>query len=350
MASTCATSRDRARPADWPAVSPRSAPVWCRGSMSSPTRSSSTCAWPAPRSSSPARASSTVRASRARRWAASWTSPAPRGCRRSSCVATSIATRCRTARWATPTSRSSRWSSGSVATAPWPRPPPASRTSWPIASVGPDRRPLAERHRHRWAIRRPQLDRRRTAYAGPLQRGEQDDGRHRAEIVERPVAVHPHAEVDLRDRVDTAGAAHVDEQAEVDAVALDERHPLEDGTRCRELAGQRLNDVGQLREERGDERAGHQLGYPAATARTAVGRPLVERLHERDVVVVQQRSDQPDDEPGVEVAHVRVTEREQIAGRVGDRVPERLALASALAADDASAGVDCGAAGPSVRG
>ena len=61
----------------------------------------------------------------------------------------------------------------------------------------------------------------------------EDGGHHRFglghELVERAVAVEAHAEVDLGDVVDAERAGDVDEQADVDAIAVDELDRLERG-------------------------------------------------------------------------------------------------------------------------
>ena len=66
---------------------------------------------------------------------------------------------------------------------------------------------------------------------------------------------------------DAEALGHVDEQAQVDAVAVDEGHLLEHLPAGGALAGQGLDQRRQLGEEQGDEGAGHQLGHPAPFAR-----------------------------------------------------------------------------------
>ena len=77
---------------------------------------------------------------------------------------------------------------------------------------------------------------------------------------------------------------HVDEQGEVDAVALDERQLLEHLAAAGVLTGQRLHDGREVGEQERDQRPGHQLGDPPALARPAVERAVVEALDERHVV------------------------------------------------------------------
>src|SRR5207247_1632671 len=69
----------------------------------------------------------------------------------------------------------------------------------------------------------------------------------------------------------------------------------------------------------------------SSAARSSIERPLVERLHEADVVVDQQRREQAGDEAGVEVADVGVEEHDELTGSAGEPLPERLALPVTLA-------------------
>src|SRR5439155_23509013 len=120
--------------------------------------------------------------------------------------------------------------------------------------------------------------------------GSVEDGRCLGtELVEGAVAVDAYAKVDLGDRGEAHALDDIDEEAEVDAVALDERDLLEELAAARVLAGKRLGEHRQLREEERDQRTGDQLGDPPALAAHAVERPLVEPLAELDVVLEQQR-------------------------------------------------------------
>ena len=102
----------------------------------------------------------------------------------------------------------------------------------------------------------------------------QGDPQHRrrlvAQLVEAAVAVGAGAEVDLGDGAGPEPGGHVDEQAQVDAVALHERHPLQHLPPGRELAAQGLADGQQVGEEQAEQRAGHQLGHPATAHRAVV--------------------------------------------------------------------------------
>src|SRR5690606_21786239 len=118
----------------------------------------------------------------------------------------------------------------------------------------------------------------------------------------------------------------VDEQAEVDAVPPHERQLLEQLPAAAELAGERLYDRGEVGEQGGDDRPGHQLGRPAA-AHLAVAGPLVEPLGEADLRVGQQRAEQADDEAGPDVGDVGVAPQHDVAARDVQRPPQRLTLA-----------------------
>ena len=103
------------------------------------------------------------------------------------------------------------------------------------------------------------------------------------QLVQRPVAVDALAEVDLGQAVGPELLRHVDQQAELDAVAAGEAQLLEDPAVGRRLAGQGLAHPGQLGEEELEHGTGHQLGDPAAAGGVAVQRPGVEALDEGDV-------------------------------------------------------------------
>ena len=77
-----------------------------------------------------------------------------------------------------------------------------------------------------------------------------------------------HAEVDLRDRVEAEARDEVDEQPELDAPPFDERHaPRAASRRPAYSPAERLHEVGELREQRREQRAGDELGDAAAAGR-----------------------------------------------------------------------------------
>ena len=103
--------------------------------------------------------------------------------------------------------------------------------------------------------------------------GAVDRGGHPAERLAVLVAVFAHADVDLGEGVEADDVQGVDEQAQLDAVADGERQPLQQGAAGRVLAAERLDEAGQLRPVQVEQRAGHQLGDPAALAGGAVAGP-----------------------------------------------------------------------------
>ena len=121
----------------------------------------------------------------------------------------------------------------------------------------------------------------------------------------------------------------VDQQAEVDAVALHEREPLEERRRpayspesgCTIEAswGNRAAITG---------RAISSVTRPPPWGLPSSG-PVVEALHEVDVRAGEQRAHQADDEVGGEVADVGVAPGDEVAAGRGHGLVERLALALA---------------------
>lgn len=212
-------------------------------------------------------------------------------------------------------------------------PPNAATVSGAAAAIGSDvdeRGPLDGRDRH--GVEAGTRQRGRELVRDELGAGERDlEHREglRAELLEAPVAVATGAEVDLRDRLGAGMLGCVEEQAQVDAVALDERELLEQAATACVLAAQRLDDAGEMREEQGDHRSGGQLGDAAATVSPGLERPVVEALDERDVGLGQQRPDETDDEPLGEVGDVGVAPDDEIAGGGVERFPQRVALAFA---------------------
>ena len=93
-------------------------------------------------------------------------------------------------------------------------------------------------------------------------------------------------------RLDADGADGVDQQGHVDAVARPRTAAARAGVAAAGvLAGQRLGDLGQLGEEQRQQRAGQQLGDPAAADAVGLG-PVVVALHEVDRRVGEQRAEQ----------------------------------------------------------
>ena len=124
----------------------------------------------------------------------------------------------------------------------------------------------------------------------------------------------------------------VDEVADLDRVAGEERDRLEQRPAARVLAGQRLDHPRQLRVEEVDERSGDELRDPAAAAlledAALDDRALVVALDVLQPRLVEERPERPVDHARVPVLHVRVGPDDDVAAGLVDRLPERLALAA----------------------
>ncbi len=99
----------------------------------------------------------------------------------------------------------------------------------------------------------------------------------------------------------------------------------------RVLARERLDVARQLGIEEVDERPRDELRDAAAAALLHLAvlddRPLVVRLDVADARLRQQRPQRAVQEPGMPVPDVRVGPGDQVAGRLVEALPERLALA-----------------------
>ena len=67
------------------------------------------------------------------------------------------------------------------------------------------------------------------------------------------------------------------------------------------LAGEGLHDRREVREQGGDEGSSHELGHPPAPVGAARDGTVVEALHEGEVVVLEQGSEDPHHEADVEL-------------------------------------------------
>ena len=164
---------------------------------------------------------------------------------------------------------------------------------------------------------------------GPAQPRHQDRHRLGPELLERSVPVVPHVEVDLGDGVEAEVGDEIDQQPDLDAPALDERHRLEQRPPAGVLTRQRLHEPREVWEQRRDHRTGHELGDPATTRRLAVQRAAVVALHEADRGIGEQRLQQPGDEVGTEVPDVGVEPADDVAAAGVQGLPQRVALARA---------------------
>ena len=118
---------------------------------------------------------------------------------------------------------------------------------------------------------------------------------------------------------------------DVDAVPADERQLLEERSASGVLAGERLDDRRELREEQRQRRAGDELGDASAAVVPLAQGPRVEALHEADLRAVQQWAGQSEHVVRVEVVDVGVAPHDDVAVRCEQGLPERLTLAVALA-------------------
>jgi len=83
----------------------------------------------------------------------------------------------------------------------------------------------------------------------PCEYGARDRERHRAEVVQRLVAIEPLAQVRLRDRVQAETFVEIDQQLNLGAVARTERQLLERAAPRRDLSGERLIDGREFGKE-----------------------------------------------------------------------------------------------------
>ena len=132
-----------------------------------------------------------------------------------------------------------------------------------------------------------------------VQRSGQDLPGHHPELQQVAVAVLAHTEVDLREPGEPEAGVRVEQQPDLDAVPARERHRLQQLAGRRVLPAQRLHHPGQLGPQRGEQRAGEQLGDAAAAVlerllvrRLQPQRPPVEALDEADAGAGQERAEQ----------------------------------------------------------
>ena len=173
------------------------------------------------------------------------------------------------------------------------------------------------------------------AVRGPGEHGGHHLPGHRPERLVALRGVPAHPEVDLGQRRQPGQLQQVDEQPDLHAVTGHERHPLEGRPPPGVLAAQGLDEAGELRPQRVEQRPGGQLGHPAAARRTRIAGQLqragVAALHVDHLRIGQQRREQTGHEMGDVADQVRVEEDHEVTGRGGQRLPQRLALAGARA-------------------
>src|SRR5207248_7500164 len=172
---------------------------------------------------------------------------------------------------------------------------------------------------------------RRHRSPGSLQDRLQDRRGLWRQLVERPVAVLAGAEVDLGGHVGAELRGDVDEQGDVDAIALDERELLEQLAPAGVLAAQGLHDRRQLREQQRQRGTGDELGDTSAPVAGIARRPVVEALHEVDVRMREQRAQEAEYEVRLEVDEVGIAPHDEVTLALVERAPERSALAVTVA-------------------
>jgi hypothetical protein len=154
---------------------------------------------------------------------------------------------------------------------------------------------------------------------------------HAAQRFDVLVAVGPRAQIDLRQRVQPDEIEQIDEHAELDAIAGDERNPFQHVSIAPVLACQRLHEAGQTGPEHVEEGPRDQFADPTASAGNGdlIGheRAKVVRLHEHHARFAEQRAEQSDDEVRGEVVQVRIDEEHDVAGAGCQSLPQRVALA-----------------------
>ena len=152
------------------------------------------------------------------------------------------------------------------------------------------------------------------------------------QLVERSVAVDPLAEVDLGHGAQPEAGLDVDQQAQVDAVALDEGQLLEHLASAGVLAGQRLDERRQLREQQADTtgRATSSVTRPPPTGSLVAPGARRSPSRSRRRCRVSSGPSRPTTKSGSKLrtsaSHQTI---EVAAGRV-ERLPQRLALAVAV--------------------
>ncbi len=140
------------------------------------------------------------------------------------------------------------------------------------------------------------------------------------------------AEIDLGHGVESRLGGQVDEQSEIDAVALFEWHLLEQRAPTRVLAGKWLDIGREVGKEERDQGPRHELGDPPALVGAPRDRAIVEALDEIDAVVQKQGAEQPGDETRLKIADVGIAPHDEVALACGQRLPQRLTLAGSRSA------------------
>ena len=154
-----------------------------------------------------------------------------------------------------------------------------------------------------------------------------------------------HAEVALRQCVDAVAGGQVDQKRDLYSPALDERHRLEQGSPPGVFARERLDEAGELGEQRAQGGAGDEFGHAAAAGRCPEERAAVVALDEPDRRIGEQGLEQVRHEVRAEVPDVGVQPADEVAAAHVERLPEHVALTGTggQVGEDRRGGVDDGA-------
>jgi hypothetical protein len=187
--------------------------------------------------------------------------------------------------------------------------------------LAPDLRELGEHH----LVRRSEV-----SGVASVECGAEYLPGHHAKLLQVPVPVLAHPQVDLRDPVEPVTRVGVEQQPDLDAVPGRERYRLGKLPGHGVFAAKRLDDAGQLRAQRTEDRPGQQFGDPTAAGAVLGGlqpqRAPVEALHQVHVRFGEHRAEQRGHEPGTRLHQVGVQEHQHVPAGRGQGPPQHLAL------------------------
>ena len=156
-------------------------------------------------------------------------------------------------------------------------------------------------------------------------RGLELDG-HARQGVEVLVGVPPHAEVDLPERIEPVGPQHLEQHADLHAVAGHERQPQHGSRTNAHSPASGWVKPRRRGSTRRSKRPRDQLGDPSATP--ARRRPVVEALDQDERRVTQDRIEQADDEAGSKSSMSASRYTPIVSGHPGQAGLHRPALAA----------------------
>ena len=145
----------------------------------------------------------------------------------------------------------------------------------------------------------------------------------------------PSLQVHLAEPFEAASVGDVDQVSYLDGIPGEERQRLEQAPPPGVFAGERLDQAGEFRKEEVDERSRDQLGDPSSSAlleKSALHyRPAVVALDVLDPLLCDERANRSVDHPRMPVADVGVGPDHDVAARLVEALPQRLALAGEAA-------------------